>query len=177
MNRSNFDQIQTISALLFGSTLLLLGLIIPLIVPANQKNEVLIMTFFFTLTGMLLLHSARTHKTPTRWLNLFGLVMLAIGLGTPLTRSQPSPDEFFFWTIAYMPVVIGGLFFTQWVAVRPHKPAPPPSGATMRRAPVQRMPEDMRYQRLLPVVLIGIFVFILISVGLVLVPALSVFLR
>ncbi len=158
--------------------MLLLGLVIPLIVPANQKNEVLIMTFFFTLTGMLLLHSARTHQTPNRWLNLFGLLMLAIGLGMPLTRLQPSPDELFFWMVAYMPVVIGGLFFTKWVAVRPHKSTPAPSGvAPVRRAPVQRLPEDMRYQRLLPVILVGIFVFILISVGLVLVPALSVFLR
>ena len=181
VKKSHFDQIQTISALTFGSVMLILGLIIPLFVPANQQNEVLIMTFFFTLTGMLLLHSARSHKNAAglrRGLSLFGGGLACVGLAIPLMRVQISPDERFFWMIAYMPVLIGGLFFTELAVSQPKKSQPPQSAPTaIRRNPVQRVPQDTRYQRILPIALITIFVFILIVVALVLIPALGVFLR
>ena len=80
--------------------------------------------------------------------------------------------------IAYMPVLIGGLFFTELAVSQPKKPQPPQSALTaIRRNPVQRVPQDTRYQHILPIALITIFVFILIVVALVLIPALGVFLR
>jgi hypothetical protein len=182
-------RIQIISAFIFSLFMLASGLFIPFIVPANQQNEVLIMTFFFTLTGMIMLQPLtpflRQKPQFSRMTYGAGWTLAVVGGVLPWLRIVSNPDERFLWMIAYMPVVIGGLTLANAMQpILPQKsrqqPQTPQTAANIsgvKRSQVLRVPQSSFYQRILPIILIVISIFIVISLLIVILPVLWTFLN
>ncbi len=178
------EQTRVAISLAFGVMFMLLGLLIPVITPDNQRNEILMLTFWFCLTGALLLHASKTYQRADNarlsWRSAAGVVLSLVGIGLPLmrvpfVRDIAAADERFYVMIAIAPAFIAGLLMLRAVWTR--EPAPDelptqPSRTPVKREKVARVPKDDLYRKVIPVALALLFIAITAVVAAVVLPAL-----
>lgn len=157
-----------------------LAIAIPLVVPANQQFEVLMLTFWFSGLGAILLNTASWYERQSivripRF--VVGLVLSVCGFATPFWRTLDQADQRFYVMIALGPLALAGLLLA-WANCPWQAPVELPvrranrSSMQARKKAVAHAPDNSAYRILMPISLGTLLAAIIIIVITVMIPPL-----